>query len=370
MPNYLEIGEVGLVIAREQTPRLMAEASEILTREVTTILEGGTVMSRQHLPGLSRFMTQTARQELPEITRSLGLKSEAERGTLIIGRPVQSHVGNAPDLKIYEPNRNITIYGDGSVSVHSPTPSGQRVMTENFNLKGPNAKYNRGVLYDESLKDSYPVLPDAKRPGIGMLSTVITHGDSRQFGVGMMNWENGRQNFMPAKEIVDAIRGTQPVSVSSERVSGLVGRWVSNPQALGWLIGFDKKAGEAIVAMGNWPIAEFEWWRPANRVVKSLDGLYRVELSAHRSAPITAYRDAVGHLFQAEEIAGGYKLAPAANTFAFKPSEVGLGYENGPMSQVLGLNSNTGLRAMGGYRTDLGGRIPIDALNSKAIKAG
>ena len=195
-----------------------------------------------------------------------------------------------------------------------------------------------------------------------MYADVITHPDSRQFGVGMMNWQSGRLNFTAAPEIVKAVAASKPVEVADELVNQHLGKWVSNPRATGWLVGFDKTAGEAIVTMDDWARPGFNWWNPKNQVVKNLEGLYPVQLRAFKGEMYTAYRNPMGNLFTVEAAPGGFKLAPAEQAFAFRPSEVGVGPYGEPQSlaQALGLDPNAGLRAMGGYVTSMGGRIPLN----------
>jgi len=309
------------------------------------------------LPALSRYLSTPAKANLPTIGRSLGLTGRNEGGTVIIGRPGGQLTGPEQNLHVYEPHRNLTIHPNGSFSIATPTPSGQRLMHQEFKVKGAYAEPPSRVEYRFDQQQPYPAIPDPRDRGPAMLSQVITRGDSRQFGVGMMNWTAGRQNFMPAKDVIDAVKASRPVDVSTERINQVVGNWVSNPQASGFLLGFDKKAGEAIVGYGNRPAVGFEHWHPSNAVVKSLDGFYPVDLLGDKGTNVTAYRNAVGQLFEAQEIPGGFKLHPASETFAFKPSEVFV--RDLTLDKALGLDSRTGLRALGGYHTQTGGRIPI-----------
>ena len=268
-------------------------------------------------------------------------------------------------MVVYEPHRNVTIRPDGSINVASPTPSGQRIMTRNFNWKGPYVEESTRLNYVDNIEHSYPAIPNLQRPGGNMLANVITRGESRQFSVGTWGWMHGRQNFMPAQALIDAIEATKPVNVSSEIVNRVLGSRVSTPQASGWLLGFDKNAGEAIVSH-DFPLAGFDRWRPTNAVVKSLDGLYPIELKASRGPNVTAYRNAVGQIFRAEEVPAGIKLSPTDNLVAYKPSEVTISYPYTPLASALEVDSSTGLRALGGYHTGVGdvipglsGRIPI-----------
>lgn len=367
MPNYIEIGEVGIALAREQSPRLAAEASALLSAELTGILKQGRVLAKQDLPGLTRFMSAEARRELPQISRYLGLANEAESGTLIIGRPMRNCLGKTHELVIYEPNRNITIFGDGSLNVMRPSPSGERVVSQNLNVKGPYADYNQRLVYGERFEHSYQPLWDANRPGLKMRADVVTRGDTRQFVVGTWGWQSGQSNFMPVKEVIDAVQATRPVDVSSKAVAKLMGLDVSNPIATGSFLGFDKTSGEAIVRLGDYPSARFEWWHTNTKFVKNLDGFYPVELNVEKATPMTAYRDAVGHLFDAKKVAHGYELAPAdPGTYAFKPSEL-RAFNGLTVSEFLGIDSKTGLRAMGGYETNKGGRIAINVLDKKPV---
>jgi hypothetical protein len=356
LPNYVEIGEVGLQMARKLAPSLTENISALLTREVTTVLEQGRALTPDSLRGLSGFLSNAAQKDLPLLSKTLGLAGRDD-GAVIIGKKLNSGFDGGRYLNVYEPHRNVTIRSDGSWHIASPTPSGQRLMTQNFNWKGSHAEVNQRIRYVDEQKDTYPHIIDPARPYAAMLANVFTTGESRQFGVGTWNWMSGRNNFMPAQELIDAVKATKPVDVADAAMNKVMGTYVSNPLANGWLVGFDKKAGEALVSFGDWPAAGFEHWRSTNAVVKNLDGLYPVEVAKYRAPSVTAFRNAVGKIFEAEKVPEGYKLAPSSRVFAFKPSEVDL--HQGPLSEVLGIDPQTGLRALGGYDTVVGGRIPI-----------
>jgi hypothetical protein len=356
LPNYVEIGEVGLQMARKLAPSVTENVSALLTREVTTVLEQGRALTPDSLRGLSSFVSNAAQKDLPLLSKTLGLAGRDE-GAVIIGKKLNSGSYGGPHLTVYEPHRNVTIRSDGSFHIASPTPSGQRLMTQNFNWKGSHAEVNQRTRYADVVNDPYPQIIDPARPYAAMLANVITTGESRQFGVGTWNWMSGRNNFMPAKELIDAVKATKPVDITDAAINKVMGTYVSNPLASGWLVGFDRKAGEALVSFGDWPTAGFEHWRPTNAVVKNLDGLYPVDVAKYRASSVTAFRNAVGKIFEAEKVPEGYKLAPSSRVFAFKPSEVGL--QQGSLSEVLGIEPQTGLRALGGYDTQAGGRIPI-----------
>lgn len=356
MPKFIEIGEVALQLARKMAPSAMESAEALMNREVTTLLAQGRTLSPESLKGLSRLVGSAAKEFQP----LHGIKLESavrEEGTFVVGKPIISGGHRFPELKIYEPHHNITIRNDGSFNVAAPTPSGQKVVHRDYEWKGNYAEAGGEHRYSESLRDPYPKIDLPGDYHGATYGFVTTHGNARQFEIGARGWSSGKNNFSPNNGILDTIKTAKPVNVSDEAISKLVGANVTNPVGNGWLVGFDKKSGEALVSYGNRPEVGFNVWDPRNLVVKNLDGLYPVDLAMNGASNMTAYRNALGRVFEPRKVEGGFSLAPASQLFAFKPSEVGL--HSGRLSKLLGLESQVGLRALGGYDTIYGGRIPI-----------
>ena len=172
MPNYIEIGEAGLAIARRALPGLAEDLGAVTGRQATSLLERSGYLTENIGTAITKMMNGTARNELPTIERALS--NATSKGTnefVVYGRPAsEAIIGPGGSLKsqrivVYEPHRNISVYPNGEISIATPTPSGQQLLLQRFNLKGPYAEVNMRPQYAPSLKDSYPLIP-SERPGI------------------------------------------------------------------------------------------------------------------------------------------------------------------------------------------------------------
>lgn len=354
MPNFIEIGEAALALASRKLPSLTDDAAKIAAREGTTLLERSGFLSAEMGPALKQMMNGGIRTEFPAMQRALA--ANAAEDLLVFGRPTESVLGAPRRLMVYEPHRNISFYPNGEYGIATATPSGQRLMIERFS----SSQMPQSTRYVERLKDSYVHVPDRMSPGMEMTSHVITQNGSRQLSL-RGGWILDHTNFVAPPETVAAVQALKPLQVADQAIERELGKWVPTSSDTGWLIGFDKRAGEAIVTFDEWASADFAHSTSSNSIVKSLDGFYPIQLRAYKGDLYTAYRNPLGQIFSADKIEGGYRLSEAGRTFAFKPSEVNVGRYASPisLSRALGIDKDSGLRAMGGFATWKTGKIPI-----------
>jgi hypothetical protein len=284
---------------------------------------------------------------------------------LVAGRPNVHVLGAERPLALYQKSSNVYL-GDTGLMVARPTPSGQAIRLEHFDINGdPMDKYPR---YVDRLADEYGtvagrfsgVIGPGERytgDGIQLPVKVLTDGSQRQVSIGG-NYIFGN-NFMPEQSVIDGVKATKPVPVPQGMIDSVLGRNVSNSRASGWLIGFDSKTGEALVNTDEYSRAFVRG--PGEQHIGSLDGWHAVKIQPYNGESFTAYRNPTGQLFRAERHPeGGYRMLSSEQTFAFPPSEVRLP-DGRILSKALGVDQTTGTRALGGFLTNQGGRIPIGA---------
>jgi hypothetical protein len=360
MPNYVEIGRLGWELAVRCSPKF-EEAAVAITEAGTGLLERSGFLSPDALRGLSQFLSPKAAESLPQIQSTIGTTvSNMPAEFNMIGKPRTLQVaGSQRELAVYEPHRNLYINSDGTFAAATPTPSGQQVLVEHFAPKGSYAEMTTARQYYDNLRDPYAEPRGMWSTGHTMLTGVSTNPESRQFIAGFHSL-SARPNFQPDPNLVAFIKNSRPVDVAKERVDQQLLARVSTPKAVGWLLGFDHKAGEAIVSFDDWARVGNANVNRSYLIVTSLTNLYPVELRSLQQPAFTAYRNSLGELFGAEQQGSNVRLTPY-HAFAIRPSEVGLVKNNNQsLSSALGINSAAGVRAMGGYWTSKGARIPIN----------
>jgi hypothetical protein len=353
--NYIEVGETAVSLARRLAPGMTESAIAALSREGTSLLERSGFLSRlDSNHAVARWLTDTAKEAMPAIQSAVGDAPHAGGDLLVVGKPFNSVVGaevvpHANSLTIYEPHQNIAIHPDGQFRIDYPTPSGQRIRSDHYL---PDGRWT-GNTYSSSTADGYGFMPASE----GVSATVASQFGSRQL---MLNsaWDASRSNFTVNPVIDKFIRESRPVSRTMARIiEDAMGRTVSTPLADGKLVGFDRISGEALVTQhgSHPPGLSFDVSDASRRIGQN----YPVKLTYARDAEITVQRTPTGKIqpFQLKSSDPEYK--PNSTVFAFSPLEVKL--DGRPLSEILGVEKSTGLRAMGGYSTVDGARIPIFA---------
>jgi hypothetical protein len=165
-------------------------------------------------------------------------------------------------------------------------------------------------------------------------------------------WNSTRENFSINPVTQKFIRDSKPITDVHD-LSHLMTRTVSTPFADGKLIGFDHVTGEALVTQDGFHSTP---QLPARG--EPARAPYPVKLTFSNDQQITGWRNPSGKLAPFSLKNGNFLSQSSEITvFAFSPNEVKL--EGQSLADVLELDKRTGLRAMGGYSTINGARIPI-----------
>jgi hypothetical protein len=351
--NYIEVGETAVSLARRMAPGLTESAVAALSKEGTSLLERSGFLARldsNHT--VARWLTDAAKEAMPAIQRAAGSATHAGGDLLVVGKPFKSTLGSevvphANTFTIYEPHQNISIHPDGQFRIDYPTPSAQRIRSDHFL---PDGRWT-GNTYSSSAADGYGFMPAPE----GVSATVASQFGSRQFML-ISAWDASRGNFSINPVIDKFIREGKPVT-GLQNLSNVMGRTVSTPFADGKLIGFDRISGEALVTQDGFHSTGLSF--DLSNASKRMNQTYPVKLTFADDAQITAQRSPTGKFLPFKVETSDPAFQPNATIFAFSPLEVKLGGR--PLSEILGVENSTGLRAMGGYSTVDGARIPIIA---------
>jgi len=371
MPNLateLEIGEQLCIMAR-QLPGA-AKAAEALSLQATRLMEAAG-MAEGKTALIGRFLGSDAK--LAAFTgKPFGLAGE----------------GANAEAAFYGPGRNLYSLENGGLRIVRPTPSGQALRVEEFaaNSGNPNSvSYLRdglvdrvGVLQGKSpnfsflsnaedmrLSGAQPFLGQTAEGGLRLPVQVRTLPTAREIMVGTQGdsqLASRINNFPPGNDVIESIRGTQPLKgqqfhFSHPFTSQHYGLDVTTPLAKdGRLVGFDSRTGEALVNFDR--SVRFE---PGTQVVKPEfleQGRYHLGLDGTKQ---TIMRDGLGRVYGVETAYSpyfGYRLNPAQNIYAFSPAELRLP-DNRTLASALSIPETAGTRALGGYDTVLGGGLHI-----------
>jgi hypothetical protein len=364
--------------AAEFAPRLAEEATLLLSKSVGLAGKNEAVPAViERLSGLTDVSQRTsaaaglARVGTAQMSRTGGAAQEL----LLVGKPLPEQVAqtlgssfkpapaamaDTPNMRlaVYERNRNLYLLNDGSLRVASPNCAGTQLRIETFNAAGETVD----LKYAPHLRDYFGTVANPSKPGANLPAEILTTPTSRRFVIGNAEGSNrlalSATSFGPAPEVWSAASSARPVHPMSSIVESYLGRHVSTPGSpisSGALIGFDARAGEALVAHTGGPIFSAT---PA-KTVSGLRNLVPVTIkSSYDAAPITAFRSHMGELFRSEPASyGSFKLYPARFVSAYAPAEVNLGSLN--LAECLNISKSAGIRAQGGFTTNLGGRVSI-----------
>lgn len=137
--------------------------------------------------------------------------------TVFYGRP-------ADGIRIYERTRNIRLFKDGSGWFATPTPSGQKVLIQPFNVKGKYVDANTQTRYVDMLTDEYGTVAGVNC-SIGNSLRIYTRGSERCAVVGCMGVQRDN-NFQPMESLVEMAKASRPGNVDMDAVNRLLGCWV------------------------------------------------------------------------------------------------------------------------------------------------
>ncbi|HEY9716403.1 MAG TPA: hypothetical protein V6C69_02955 [Trichormus sp.] len=367
LATELQIGEQLCLLARELP--VTARAAETLSLQATKLMEAA---------GMADGKTAL-------LGRYLGDEAKLAQ---FAGKPVGLAGGANAEAVFYGPGRNLYSLENGGLRIVRPTPSGQALRVEEFaaNASNPSSvSYLRGgglvdrvgVLQGKAgdfsfltdganMRLSGTEFAQTTENGLHLPVQVRTLPTSREFLVGGAQADaqlaSRVSNFPPGNDIIDAVRGTQPLKgqplhFSHPFTSQHYGLDVTTPLARdGKLVGFDARTGEALVNFDNGVR-----FAPGTEVVKPQDlelGRYHLGLDGTKQ---TIMRDTLGRIYGVETAYSpyfGYRLNPAQNIYAFSPSELMLP-SNQSLATALSVPETAGLRALGGYDTLFGGALHI-----------
>jgi hypothetical protein len=369
MPNLateLEIGEQLCNLAHNLPGA--ARAAETLSLQATKLMEAA---------GLGEGKTAL-------VGRFLGDEAKVAQ---FAGKPIGLAGGANAEAVFYGPGRNLYSLENGGLRIVRPTPSGQALRVEEFaaNASNPSSvSYLRGgglvdrvgVLQGKSPNFSFLTdganmhlngteFTQTAENGLHLPVQVRTLPTSREFLVGGQDAQLASRvsNFPPGNDIIDAVRGTQPLKgqplhFSHPFTAKHFGLDVATPLAKdGKLVGFDARTGEALVNFDSNGVR----FAPGTEVVKPQDleaGRYLLGLDGTKQ---TIMRDTLGRVYGVETAYSpsfGYRLNPAQNIYAFSPAELMLP-SNESLATALSIPETAGLRALGGYDTLFGGALHI-----------
>jgi hypothetical protein len=367
--------------AAEFAPRLAEEATLLLSKSAALAGKNEAVPALiERLSGLAGASERTsaasglARVGAAELSGGLRAGGAAQ-DLLLVGKPLPEQVAQtlgasfkpAPatmasaenmQLAVYERNRNLYLLNDGSLRVASPNCAGTQLRIETFNAAGESVD----LKYAPHLRDYFGTVANPSKAEAKLPAEIVTTPTSRRFVIGGAEGTNklslSATSFGPAPEVWSAAASARPLHPMSSIVESYLGRHVSTPGmpiSSGALIGFDARAGEALVAHTGGPV-----FAPTPiKTVSALRNLVPVTIkSSYDAAPITAFRSHMGELFRSEPTKyGAFKLYPAHFVSAYAPAEVNLGSLN--LAECLNISKTAGIRAQGGFPTRIGGRVSI-----------
>lgn len=335
MPNYVEIGQALDRMARDFSGTDCASA---LTEQATGLLASTGKIGHPSEPigmTLQRIQERSGSNDL-----------------ILVGKPEGPRIdGEAPTV-FYERDRFISLYPKARIArVVTPTPSQWRLQSQVFDHEGQPLDGYGYLQYFSPDKHEFANL--ATKNG-GFSQNLYVSGATRYISLGGIV-PKANFSFKPDESLIDQIRSTRPVAFDRSGLEANLGQNVCAPGTKGRLLGFDHESGEALISGG-------EVRHLAPKYVDGLQGYHPVELVQSDNAVGVGYRNSVGQLFWGKPTAnGGYNLYATPGAMAFPPSEVGClrGVRSTSLADQLGVPSDTGLRAQGGYNTAVGSGIEI-----------
>jgi hypothetical protein len=252
-------------------------------------------------------------------------------------------------VTIFDKGRNITV-GLNSIKIETPSPSGQQTLVEHFNAAG------------ERTSKQYEYWgPPVSTHEINSRMRVVIQNGARTVAVDNGYVSRPSQRFLPPSQVLETAASQRPIEIPDAKLKEYLGQWVSAPRGSSWLIGFDKRTGEALVSFHDFASPYgFHY----NKVIELVGEVYPVEVRRFDGSFDRGLRDATGRLVFDNDGKHGPKYSPSGQVLAVSPTQIGVGPygETVSLAKALGLRPTDGMRALGGFWAGDGSGLALKSL--------